>query len=135
MTEYLYRVFLIVPDERKDNLNDFIKEEFDSADWLVVPLSETGEEPASHFATCFACTHAQTDKWANRLANDGGVPLPNGFAQFTPDQRIAFMTAARETLRENTGTIVYVCRNDQEWFNVEEILESENLKRVTPAQV
>lgn len=129
-TLWLYRVFLIVPDERKDDLNAFIKEEFDSADWLVVPLSENGAEPVSHYATCFACTTDQTNKWALRLTTEGGVELPPGFTEFSPDQRIAFMTQANPTLKQLTGVSVHVCRNDQQWFNVEDILVAERLQRV-----
>lgn len=130
MTDYLFRVLLIVPAIRKDGLESFIHEEFDNADWLIVSLSQTGNNPATHFATCFACTLSDTTKWADRLSTDGGVPLPPEFANYDADQRIAFMNAARPALKLNTGVIVYVCRNDQEWFDVETILTTENLKRI-----
>ena len=130
MTDYLFRVLLIVPSSRKAGLDAFITEEFDSAEWLVVELSSTGNAPATHYATCFACTMADTSKWADRLATDGGVPLPPEFAYYDADQRIQFITAARPSLKANTGVIVYVCRNDGEWFDVEAILAGESLKRI-----
>ena len=130
MTDYLFRVLLIVPSDRKAGLDAFIAEEFDSAKWLVVELSSTGTVPATQYATCFACTYAQSTKWAERLTTEGGVPLPPGFATMTPDERIQFMEAARPTLKQLTGVIVDVCRNDQQWYDVEDILHSEGLKRI-----
>ena len=133
MTSYLYRVWLIAPDERKDSLNDFIKEEFDSSDWLLVPLSEDGTAPATHYMCCFSATHDQTSTWAERLTSEGGVPLPAGFSQFSPDQRIAFMKGASAALKNLTGVIVRVCRNDvMPWvLSVDQILEEEGLKLVS----
>ena len=111
-TPNLYRVWLIVPDARQAGLNQFIQEQFDDSDWLLVPLSDDGQEPTSHYACSFACTHAQTSIWAGRLTSDGGVDLPANFATFTPDQRIAFMEYASPDLENLTGVIVRVCRND-----------------------
>lgn len=130
MTDYLFRVLLIVPSARKSGLDAFIVEEFDDEEWLVVDLSATGTAPATHYATCFACTMSDTFKWADRLATDGGVPLPPEFSGYTADQRIGFIAAARGTLKQNTGVIVYVCRNDQQWFDVEQILQQEGLVRI-----
>lgn len=130
MTDYLFRVFLIVPSARKDGLDAFIRDEFDDAGWLIVELSPTGTAPATHYGTCFACTMDDTSKWADRLATDGGVSLPPEFAGYTADQRIAFMAAARPALKQNTGVIVYVCRNDQQWFDVGQILQAEGLVRI-----
>lgn len=130
MTDYLFRVFLIVPKARKQGLTDFIKEEFDDADWLVSPLSSSGQDPATHYCTSFACTLSDTSKWASRLTTDGGVPLPAEFEFYNADQRIAFMTQANPTLKQLTGVSVHVCRNDQEWFNIEDILVAEGLQRV-----
>ena len=127
MTDYLFRVLLIVPSDRKAGLEAFIAAEFHNAEWLVAELSASGTAPATHYMTCFACTLADTSRWANRLATDGGVPLPPEFQYYNADQRIAFISAARATLKENTGVSVYVCRNDQQWFNVSEILEDEQL--------
>jgi hypothetical protein len=130
MTDYLFRVLLIVPSARKAGLDAFISEEFDDAEWLIVELSATGSAPVTHYATCFACTMDDTSKWADRLATDGGVQLPPEFAYYNADQRIAFMTAARPALKANTGVAVYVCRNDQQWFDVEQILTGETIKRI-----
>lgn len=130
MTDYLFRVLLVVPSSRKAGLDAFIREEFDDEEWLVVELSATGNAPATHYATCFACTMGDTSKWADRLATDGGVLLPPEFAYYNADQRIAFMAAARPALKQNTGVIVYVCRNDGEWFDVEQILQAEGLARI-----
>ena len=130
MTDYLFRVVLIVPSARKAGLDAFIAEEFDDAAWLIVELSATGNAPATHYGTCFACTMDQSSRWAERLSTDGGVPLPPEFAGYTADQRIGFITAARGALKQNTGVIVYVCRNDGQWFDVEAILAGESLKRI-----
>ena len=130
MTDYLFRVLLIVPSSRKAGLDAFIREEFDDSEWLVVELSPPGTAPATHYATCFACTMDQSGRWAERLATDGGVPLPPEFSGYTADQRIQFITAARQALKQNTGVIVYVCRNDGEWFDVEQILQAEGLVRI-----
>ena len=130
MTDYLFRVLLIVPASRKAGLDAFISEEFDDAEWLIVELSPTGTAPATHYATCFSCTMDDTSKWADRLATDGGVSLPPEFSGYTADQRIQFITASRPALKQNTGVIVYVCRNDGEWFDVEQILAGEILKRI-----
>jgi hypothetical protein len=129
-TSYLYRVWLVVPAARQAGLNQFIREEFDNADWLLVPLSASGEEPATHFACCFSCTHDQTSTWAERLTTDGGVPLPTGFGSYTPDQRIAFMEAAYAQLKQLTGVIVRTCRNDaMPWaLDIGTILAAESLK-------
>ena len=130
MTNYLFRVLLIVPSSRKAGLDAFIREEFDDSEWLVVELSSMGNAPATHYATCFACTMEQSSRWAERLSTDGGVPLPPEFSGYTADQRIQFITAARQALKQNTGVIVYVCRNDREWFDVEQILQAEGLVRI-----
>ena len=130
MTDYLFRVLLIVPASRKAGLDEFIADEFDAAEWLIVELSAIGTAPATHYATCFACTMEQSSRWADRLATDGGVSLPPEFSYYNADQRIAFMAAARPTLKANTGVIVYVCRNDGEWFDVEAILQQEGLVRI-----
>ena len=130
MTDYLFRVLLIVPSSRKAGLDAFISEEFDDAEWLIVELSATGTAPTTHYATYFACTMDQSSRWAERLATDGGVLLPPEFSGYTADQRIGFITAARPALKQNTGVIVYVCRNDGEWFDVEQILQAEGLVRI-----
>ena len=132
-TSYLYRVWLIVPAARQAGLNQFIREEFDTGDWLLVPLSASGNGPATHFACCFACTHDQTTIWAERLTTDGGVPLPPGFGSYTPDQRIQFMEGAYLTLKSLTGVIVRTCRNDvMPWtLDFDSILQTEGLKRVS----
>lgn len=131
MTAYQYRVYLVVPDNRKDGLNQFIQEEFDDNDWLVVQLSATGETPATHWMTSFACTHSDTEKWATRLTTQGGVPLPPEFAGMDADQRIAFMEAASPTLKQLTGVVVRVCRNDGNWtLSGDDVLNAEGLKRV-----
>jgi len=135
MTDYLFRVLLIVPSARKAGLDAFIQEEFDDAAWLVVELSATGTAPATHYGTCFACTMSDTSKWADRLATDGGVSLPPEFQYYNADQRIAFMAASRPTLKANTGVVVYVCRNDQQWFDVEAILQAEGLARIVDGQM
>jgi len=129
-TSYLYRVWLIVPAARQAGLNQFIREEFDTGDWLLVPLSASGNGPATHFACCFACTHDQTSTWAERLTTDGGVPLPAGFTAYTPDQRIAFMEGAYPTLKQLTGVVVRTCRNDQMPWTLDfgTILSTESLK-------
>lgn len=130
MTDYLFRVLLIVPSSRKAGLDAFIRDEFDDAAWLTVELSATGTAPVTHYATGFACTYSQSTKWAERLTTEGGVPLPPGFATMTPDQRIQFMEAARPTLKQLTGVIVDVCRNDQQWYDVDGILQTEGLERI-----
>jgi hypothetical protein len=130
MTDYLFRVLLIVPSSRKAGLDAFVRDEFDDTEWLIVELSPTGTAPTTHYATCFACTMEQSSRWAERLATDGGVSLPPEFQHYDADQRIQFITAARPALKANTGVTVYVCRNDGEWFDVEAILAGESLKRI-----
>ena len=137
MTSHQFRVLLIVPVARQSGLNAFCKEfDPDGQNWIIVPMSATGAEPATHYATCFSCTLADTQTWATRLTTDGGVPLPPGFSSYTADQRISFMMAARPTLKALTGVVVYVCRNDQfPWFEaqggIEGILQSEGIQRIT----
>ena len=131
MTDYLFRVLLIVPSDRKAGLDAFIRDEFDDAEWLVVELSATGTAPATHYATCFACTMDDSSRWANRLTSEGGVPLPPQFDSYTADQRVAFMEAASAALKQLTGVVVRVCRNDGQWFDVEGLLFNEGLVRTT----
>jgi hypothetical protein len=130
-TAYLYRVSLIVPANRKEGLDEFIRSEFDDNEWLALPLSSTGNEPATHYGCCFACTHSDTEKWAERLTSQGGVPLPPEFAGMTPDQRIQFMEGASPALKQLTGVVVRVCRNDvMPWaVSFDAVLTAEGLKR------
>lgn len=136
MTSHQFRVLLIVPAARQSGLNAFCKE-FDPSgeNWIIVPMSATGSAPATHYATCFSCTLADTQTWATRLTTDGGVPLPPGFSGYNVEQRIAFMEGARPTLKALTGVVVYVCKNDQfPWFDslggIEGILTTEGLQRI-----
>jgi hypothetical protein len=133
-TFYKYRVYLIAPDNRKDGLNQFVQAEFDRNDWLLVPLSSSGQEPATHFMCSFACTHEQTSKWAERLTSQGGVPLPAQFSSMTVDGRIAFMESAYPTLKATTGVIVRVCRNDlMPWsLDIQTVLAAEGLQTIQP---
>jgi hypothetical protein len=135
MTDYVFRVSLIVPDARKAGLDAFIREEFDDSEWLAVELSATGTEPATHYGTCFACTMDQSSKWANRLTSEGGVPLPPEFANMDANQRIAFMEFASNMLASLTGVIVRVCRNDATPWSItfDDVLSTEGLTRIDSA--
>jgi hypothetical protein len=130
-TDYVFRVSLIVPAARKAGLDQFIREEFDDHEWLVVELSSTGTAPATHYGTCFSCTMNQSSKWADRLTSEGGVPLPPEFAGMNADQRIAFMEGASSGLKALTGVVVRVCRNDvMPWsITFDDVLTTEGLLR------
>jgi hypothetical protein len=130
-TDYVFRVSLIVPSHRKAGLDAFIRDEFDDHEWLVTELSPTGTAPATHYGTCFSCTMDQSTTWAERLTSDGGVPLPPEFAGMTPDQRIQFMEGASPALKQLTGVVVRVCRNDaMPWaVTFDDVLTTEGLKR------
>lgn len=135
-TAHQFRVLLLVPVSRKDGLNEFCRRFDPSGDnWIIVSFSSDGAEPVSHYGTCFSCTLPDTNVWAERLTTDGKVALPPSFYDFNVDQRIAFMTAARPYLKQNTGVMVYVCKNEEmPWFQdlggIEGILETEGLKRI-----
>jgi hypothetical protein len=130
-TDYVFRVSLIVPSDRKAGLNTFIREEFDDHEWLAVELSATGAAPATHYGTCFACTMSQSTTWADRLTSEGGISLPPEFAAMNADQRIAFMEGASATLKTLTGVVVRVCRNDvMPWsITFDDVLTTEGLLR------
>jgi hypothetical protein len=130
-TDYVFRVSLIVPSDRKAGLNTFIRSEFDDHEWLLVELSPTGKAPATHYGTCFACTMPQSSTWAERLTSEGGVPLPPEFAGMNADQRIQFMEGASPALKQLTGVVVRVCRNDaMPWaVTFDDVLTTEGLKR------
>jgi hypothetical protein len=131
MTDYVFRVSLIVPSARKAGLNTFIRDEFDDASWLAVELSATGAAPATHYGTCFSCTMPQSSTWAERLTSEGGVPLPPEFSAMNADQRIQFMEGASPALKQLTGVVVRVCRNDaMPWaVTFDDVLTTEGLKR------
>jgi len=122
MTQYLHRLFLCVPDALRTQANAWIKQNLDpdGADWLSVPLSATGEPPATYWACDAALTAAQLKLLARRLLQFTDLDLPKDWDSRKLSQVRSY---AKDTLPQRLWTqapagkkvgVLYV-ENDGDW--------------------
>lgn len=138
-TQHLHRLFICVPSSLRDGANTWIRNNLNPSggDWLTVPISATGNLPATYWGCDAALTSAQLKALVIRLLQFSGVSLPAAWDSWTLAQKRTWL---RDTLPVKLWTqapagskigVLYVS-NDGDWSDhtVDNALEQVNLQRV-----
>ena len=115
-TQHIHRLFIVAPTGAKANfLNNWLRENFDPTgdDWLSVPLSADGTEPATHLACDTALTDVQLRAFFEMLRDRTGSEFPTNWNARNRSQKVSWVRqAAIPWLWTNYGLGLLHVNND-----------------------
>lgn len=131
MTDYLHRLFVVIPAARRAGLNAWIKANLDptGGDWFVASLNATGSTGAiTHYAADFAVTNTQAKKLLGRLCQQAGIPEPSGWDGWTRQQKKDWLLSQRAAIRTAIGVRILASDNEGTWGDKAAELTAAGLK-------
>jgi hypothetical protein len=115
MTNYTYKIFLIVPAARVAAVNTWLKTNIDPTgnDWVALVLSSDGEPPYTHGWCCFHATPNQAAAILQRLATVASVTPPDsGWRSLTRQEQRTVFANLKTALRAQ-GWYIKIGFNDE----------------------
>jgi hypothetical protein len=111
MTAFIYRILLLYPESRKQEIDTWYSEQFPDAGDLLTPCgTKDGED---WYVTSFVATKADMAKWMGRFGNEIQTPIPDGFLDFPRSNQMGALDGFRQAAQQHLGIWIDACWNDE----------------------
>ena len=111
MTQYIYRILLLYPQSRRDEIEQWYAATFPDAGPLLTPCGTKGDE--DWYAASFVATKADVTQWLAVFGANLGVEVPAGFVDMPRQVQRQWIDGVKSAAIENLGIYVDSAWNDQ----------------------
>lgn len=108
---YVYRILLLYPQSRYDEIEAWYASQFPGAGDLLTPIGTKDAE--QWYASCFVATVEDVDKWIEVFAANLGPDVPLDFTELPRLNQRALLAGLQTAALANMGIYVDGCFNDQ----------------------
>ena len=136
-TQFIRRLFVVIPNASKASFNTWWANNIDTGGagdkTFSIPLSATGNLPATYWGACTALTDAQFKTAAQRLCTLANITFPANWESMTRNEKRDWLRSQIVPIWQAIGVGIRVDDNDATWSDYDAALASVNLKRITGA--
>jgi len=142
-TSYIRRVFFIIRQSQRASFNTWWAANIDTGgagdQTFSVPLSATGNLPATHWGACGAFTDSQFKQIVQLLITltnnvpTGSITLPANWDTMTQAEKRDWLRSQIPTIRSVLGVTILADDNDGVWDDYEAEIARRGLVKIQPA--
>lgn len=131
MTQYIYRILLLYPQSRRQEIEDWYASEFHGQGTLLTPIgTKNGEQ---WYATSFVATKSHAEKWLARFGSELQTQIPIGFVELPREIQRQWIDGMKSAAMQALGIYIDAAWNDLgEWIEIEPVLDSLGIMRPDP---
>ena len=131
MTQHVYRIMLLYPESRRQEIEDWYAIEFHGQGTLLTPIgTKNGQQ---WYATSFVATKSDVEKWLARFGSELQTQIPIGFVELPREIQRQWIDGMKSAAMQALGIYMDACWNDLgEWLDIGQAINALGIVRPQP---